>query len=146
MASLGDQQMIQEPMLTAIRTTLHHHGWLWIRWEDSWDTPSILFLANRKTHPSMHQALLLCMHIRKWLITGASLVAQMVKNLPAIQETQVRSLSQEDPLEKGKAAHSSILACWKTHSSTPGLLVLCMIRNYFPPNPWHGIRKRWKNA
>ena len=34
---------------------------------------------------------------------GASLVAQMVKNLPAKQETQVQSLSQEDPLEKGMA-------------------------------------------
>ena len=36
----------------------------------------------------------------------------MVKNLPAIQETQVRSLGQEDPLEKEMATHSSILA-WK---------------------------------
>ena len=41
-----------------------------------------------------------------------SLVAQMVKNLPAIQETQVQSLSREDPLEKEMATHSSILA-WK---------------------------------
>ena len=38
------------------------------------------------------------------------LVAQMVKNVPAIQETGVRSLGQEDPLEKGMATHSSILA------------------------------------
>ena len=42
----------------------------------------------------------------------ASLVAQMVKRLSAIQETQVRSLGWEDPLEKEMAAHSSILA-WK---------------------------------
>ena len=42
----------------------------------------------------------------------ASLVAQMVKNLPAVQETQVRSLGQEDPLEKERATHSSILA-WR---------------------------------
>ena len=40
------------------------------------------------------------------------LVAQMVKNLPSVQETQVQSLSWEDPLEKGMAAHSSILA-WR---------------------------------
>ena len=40
----------------------------------------------------------------------SSLVAQMVKNLPVMQETRVRSLGQEDPLEKGMAAHSSILA------------------------------------
>ena len=44
--------------------------------------------------------------------TWASLVAQMVKNLPAMQETWVRSLDWEDPLEKGMASHSSILA-WK---------------------------------
>ena len=40
----------------------------------------------------------------------ASLVAQKVKNLPAIQETQVQSLDREDPLEKRMATHSSILA------------------------------------
>ena len=40
-----------------------------------------------------------------------SLLAQMVKNLPAIQETWVPSLGQEDPLEKGMAIYSSILAC-----------------------------------
>ena len=39
-------------------------------------------------------------------------MAQTVKNLPAIQETQVQSLGWEDPLEKGMATHSSILA-WK---------------------------------
>ena len=45
-------------------------------------------------------------------LTGASLVAQMVKNLPAMQETQVWFLGQEDPLEKGMSTHSSILA-WR---------------------------------
>ena len=39
-----------------------------------------------------------------------SLVAQMVKNLPAMQEAQVRSLGWKDPLEKGMATHSGILA------------------------------------
>ena len=43
---------------------------------------------------------------------GASLLAQMVKNPPAVQETLVQSLGWEDPLEKGKATHSSILA-WR---------------------------------
>ena len=42
----------------------------------------------------------------------ASLVAQMVKNLPAMQETQVQSVGREDPLEKEIATYSSILA-WK---------------------------------
>ena len=40
---------------------------------------------------------------------GASLVAQAEKNLPAMQETQVQSLGQEDPLEKGMATHSHTL-------------------------------------
>ena len=44
---------------------------------------------------------------------GASLVAQSVKNLSAMQETQVRFLGQEDPGQKEMATHSSILA-WRT--------------------------------
>ena len=43
----------------------------------------------------------------------ASLVAQLVKNSPAMQETPVQFLGWEGPLEKGKATHSSILA-WRT--------------------------------
>ena len=42
----------------------------------------------------------------------ASLVTQLVKNLPEMRETWVRSLGWEDPLEKGKATHSGILA-WR---------------------------------
>ena len=42
----------------------------------------------------------------------ASLVAQVIKHLPTIRETWVQSLGWEDPLEKGKATHSSILA-WR---------------------------------
>ena len=52
-------------------------------------------------------------------------MAQTVKNPPAMQETWVRSLGQEDPLEEGKATHSSILA-WRI--------------------PWttvHGVAKSW---
>ena len=45
-------------------------------------------------------------------ILGVSLVAQMVKNLPAMQETWVWSWGQEDPLEKEVATHSNILA-WR---------------------------------
>ena len=46
----------------------------------------------------------------KYTRVRASLMAQMVKNLPAMQETWVQSLVQEDPLEKEMANHSSILA------------------------------------
>ena len=45
-------------------------------------------------------------------LSGASLMAQMVKNLPAMYETWVLSLGREDPLEKGMCTHSSILA-WR---------------------------------
>ena len=45
-----------------------------------------------------------------YLLAGPSLVAQLVKNPPTMQENWVRSLGWEDPLEKGKATHSSILA------------------------------------
>ena len=51
----------------------------------------------------------------------ASLVAQLVKNLPAVWETWVRSLGWEDPLEKGKTTHSRILA-WRVP--------------WTPYNPW----------
>ena len=52
----------------------------------------------------------------------ASLVAQMVKRLPTMRETWVQSLGLEDPLEKGMAAHSCILA-WKIPwSEDPGRL------------------------
>ena len=44
------------------------------------------------------------------MISWASLVAQMVKNHAAMQETQVQSLGEEDPLEKGMATHSNMLA------------------------------------
>ena len=44
----------------------------------------------------------------------ASLVAQLVKNLPAMQETPVRFLDLEDPLEESMATHSKILA-WRIH-------------------------------
>ena len=61
------------------------------------------------------------------IASGASLVVLMVKNLPAGQETWVQSLGQEDPLKKGMATHSSILA-WRI--------------------PWteatiHGVAKSW---
>ena len=58
------------------------------------------------------------------MVRKASLVAQLVKNLPAMRETWVWSLGWENPLEKGKATHSSILA-WRI--------------------PWtvHGVAKSW---
>ena len=52
------------------------------------------------------------------VLTRASLIPQLVKNLPVMQETWVRFLCREDPLEKGKATHSSILA-WRVPWTSP---------------------------
>ena len=56
----------------------------------------------------------------KCSLSWASLVAQMVKNLPAMQETWVRFLGWEDPSEKGMATHSSILAWRIPWTEKPG--------------------------
>ena len=60
----------------------------------------------------------------------ASLVARTVKNLPAMQETWVRSLGQGDPLEKEMATHSSILA-WRIPWTNSWQAIV------------HGIAKSW---
>ena len=59
---------------------------------------------------------------RYWVPIWASLVAQTIKNLPAMQETQVRSLDKEDPLEKGMTTHSSILVWRISGTEEPGRL------------------------
>ena len=51
---------------------------------------------------------------------GPALVAQMVKDLPVMQETWVQPLGWEDPLEKGMAPDSSILACRIPRTEEPG--------------------------
>ena len=76
-----------------------------------------------------------------WInLWGASLVAQMVKHLPAMQETQVWSLGWEDPLETDTATHSSILA-WRIpmdrpwghkESDTTEWLTLCVTSDKYP--------------
>ena len=56
---------------------------------------------------------------------GASLVAQLIKNLPAMQEIQVQFLVWEDPLEKEMATHSSILA-WRIPWTEEAVRLLSM--------------------
>ena len=63
----------------------------------------------------MDPSLLSCLNVLR-----ASLVAQRVKRLPAMQETYVQSLGWEDPLEKEMATHSSILAWRITWTEEPG--------------------------
>ena len=69
----------------------------------------------------MEESKLLFLSVTHLLLT-TSLIAQSVKNLPAMQETQVRFLGREDPLEKEMATHSSVLA-WKIpRTEEPGRL------------------------
>ena len=58
-------------------------------------------------------------------VSGASLVARMIKKLPAMRDTWVRSLSWEDPLQEGMATHSSILA-WRIPNGQKGCKELDM--------------------
>ena len=61
-------------------------------------------------------------------------MAQTVKSLPAIQETQVRSLGQEDPVEKEMATHSSILAWEIPRTEEPGKLQSLGSQSWTPLN------------
>ena len=58
----------------------------------------------------------------------ASLIAQLVKNLPVVQETPLRSLDQEDPLEKEMATQSSILAWRIPQTEEPGRLQFMVLQ------------------
>ena len=64
--------------------------------------------------------------------TRASLVAQLVKNLPAMWETHIGSLGWEDPLEKGMATHFSILA-WRI----PWTIVYGIAKSWTPLSKFH---------
>ena len=61
-------------------------------------------------------------YIKRLVWYLASLVARSVKNLPAMQETWVQFLGQEDPVKKGMATHSSILAWRNLWTEKPGRL------------------------
>ena len=84
------------------------------------------------TIPLVTHLFLLCLETPCFLLHGASLVAQTVKRLPAMRETQVRFLGREDPLEKEMAIHSRTLA-WKIPwTEKPGRL---------PSMGWQRVRQ-----
>ena len=79
--------------------------------------------------------------VRKKDSSRASLVAQLVKNLPAMQETPVRFLGWEEPLEKGSATHSSILGLpWWLRQQR--IYLQCRIPGF---DPWVGTIP-WRRA
>ena len=81
-----------------------------------------------------------CFSTSVYLYTGVSLMAQTVKNLPAKQKTWVRSLSRENPLEKGMATHSSILVWripWTEETCGLGFRGLQRVRHNWATNTLH---------
>ena len=73
-----------------------------------------------------------CLYAHTHIYLYTFLVAQTVKNLPAMQETHVRSLGQEDPLEKGMAVHTNILAWripWTEEPGGPQFIGLRRVRH-----------------
>ena len=77
-------------------------GWFWFR----------TLHTGATSHAISHRGDITASYLSHYL--WDSLVAQMIKNLPTMRETWVRSLGWEDPLEEEMATHSSILA-WRSH-------------------------------
>ena len=89
------------------------------QWVTVWNLPGLILWASCPVTLLGCNELFVCFSVFfislvscQSLLPQASLVVQLVKNPPAMQETWVRSLGWKDPLEKGKATHSSILA-WR---------------------------------
>ena len=81
---------------------------------------NVFFKRCVYVHVCIYMYMHMCVHIHTYI--WASLVTQMVKNLPAMQGIRVQSLGQEDPLEKGMATQSSILAWEIPWTEEPGRL------------------------
>ena len=90
---------------TMIKRTVHQETWIALKlhiphkWPQNVQSKSLLHLDNK-------------IHNISWgaFLAWTSLVVQALKNLPAMKDTWVRSLGQKDPLEKGTATHSNVLA------------------------------------
>jgi len=85
----------------------------------------VLIFAVQQSESAIHISLLFWISFPFRLpqsIEWASRMAQMVKNMPTMQETQVQSLGGEDPLEKEMATHSSILVSRISWTEEPGRL------------------------
>ena len=112
------------------KQTDHQRGWSTKLFQRALqrDTPSPDEVATLPLYPSLPAWLLRSTYTARSHLSfyncipkrGASLVAQMVKNLPAMQESWVPSLDREDPLEEGKATNSSVLAWRIPWTGEPG--------------------------
>ena len=108
-------------------------GWFLVCSSLSWD-----YVQMQSTHSEV------CL---TYIIIYISLVAQMVKNLPVMQEIRVLSLSWEDPLEKGMATHSTIFA-WKIpRAKEPGRLFYSSGGEELKLKHFHGpLKVSWLQA
>ena len=95
-----------------VGATNHTHSLSSMREIAIWNYKSVLF--------SLLPLVYICLWVFK--VLQAFLMAWMVKNLPVLQENEVRSLGREDPLGKGMATHSSILAWRIPWTEEPGRL------------------------
>ena len=103
-------------------------------WITILDRRGLAFCDKENLWVSISQTLKL---VRGFTFQGfVSPVAQMRKNLPAMQETQVHSLGQEDPLEKGMATYASMLA-WRIHGQ--GSLVGCRLWGCRVGHDWSNL-------
>ena len=87
-----------------------------------WALPDLSTITQLHPLSKIHPVSLQLLALDLLYAIFPSLVAQMVKNLPAMRETQVWSLGQEDPLQKGMTAHSTILAWRITWTEKSGRL------------------------
>ena len=90
---------------------------IWNMWSNFFSPMVCVFKRVWRLHKMENSSFtnwihVLILYVIKIYLLGPSLMAQVVKNLPVMWETWIQSLDQEDPLEKGMATHSSILA-WR---------------------------------
>ena len=97
----------QEPGWLKEKTNTQSKKWKRRNYNQYYREYSVMFIREyvQKICSNVHKRML-------WIVICAFLVARLVKNPPAMPETWILSLGWEDPLEKGKATHSSILA-WR---------------------------------
>ena len=84
--------------------------------------PNLVITEHQVGLPMIYSSFPLVIYFRHGRVYISSLVAQSVKNLPAMQETWVQFLGRKDPLEKGMTTHSSILAWRIPWTEEPGRL------------------------
>ena len=128
-------------LLSLVQSTSKTGSWAVLYWL----SPSPSPCSSRDEPPNELLAGLLLENPKE--LFRASLVAQLVKHLPAMQETWVRSLGQEDPLEKGMATHSSILS-WRSPwtEETGGLPVHGVAKSQTWPGDYVKTTSVWINV